>query len=173
MPDADLDALAAIVGTPNATRDDGTRGPAPRGQEHPDLLARRSREPQRAPDAVVSPASHAEVLAVLAACDARGIAVVPFGGGTSVVGGVDPDAGAHAHVIALDLSRTAGLLALDEESLLATLGAGTTGPQAEELLGARGCTLGHFPQSHEFASHRRLRRDALERTGLAGLRAVR
>ena len=115
LRDADLAALAASrrrvecatprrgsVRSTSAARAPPTCSPAAR------------REPQTAPDAVVSPASHAEVLAVLAACDARRIAVVPFGGGTSVVGGVDPDAGAHAHVIALDLSRTAGLIALDE-----------------------------------------------------------
>ena len=57
-----------------------------------------------------------------------------------------------ALVIALDLERTAALLELDETSLLATFGAGTTGPQAEELLAARGYTLGHFPQSFEYAT---------------------
>ncbi|MFC0198287.1 FAD-binding oxidoreductase, partial [Microbacterium arthrosphaerae] len=95
---------------------------------------------------------HAEVAAVLRVCDERSIAVVPFGGGTSVVGGVDPARGGHRAVIALDLARTAALLHLDAESMLATFGAGTTGPQAEELLGARGLTLGHFPQSFEYAS---------------------
>ncbi len=78
--------------------------------------------------------------------------VVVIGGGTSVVGGVAPEAGAHRAVVALDLVRTAGLLSFDETSLLATFGAGTTGPQAEELLAAHGCTLGHFPQSFLYAS---------------------
>jgi len=98
------------------------------------------------------PASHAQVAGFLRVCDERGIAVVPFGGGTSVVGGVDPESGRQRAVVALDLTRTAGLRCVDETSLLATFGAGTTGPQAEELLGARGYTLGHFPQSFEFAS---------------------
>lgn len=152
IPDADLEALVAIVGAPSASREDVVRALHLGGKSTPDLLARRSREPQRAPDAVVFPASHTETLAVLAVCAGRGIAVVPFGGGTSVVGGVDPDAGSHAHVLALDLSRTAGLIAFDERSLLATFGAGTTGPHAEQLLRAKGCTLGHFPQSYEFAT---------------------
>lgn len=147
-----LRALIAIVGEENATRDDAARALHLGGKSTPDLLARRLDDPQNAPDAVLSPASHAEVLSVLAACDAHGIAVVPFGGGTSVVGGVQPESGAHDVVIALDLIRTAGLLSLDRTSLLATLGAGTTGPQAEELLNARGFTLGHFPQSFEYAS---------------------
>jgi len=152
LPDEDLEALAAIVGADHATRDDVVRTLHLGGKSTPDLLARRLDEPQTAPDAVASPASHAEVLAVLRECAERGIAVVPFGGGTSVVGGVQPDGGRHDRVVALDLSRTAALLDLDETSLLATFGAGTTGPQAEELLGARGYTLGHFPQSFEYAS---------------------
>lgn len=148
----DLAALRDVVGDEHVTTDDAARALHLGGKSTPDLLARRERTPQTAPDAVVSPASHDEVMAVLRVCDARGIAVVPFGGGTSVVGGVEPASGLHAHVIALDLVRTAALLALDETSLLATLGAGTTGPQAEEVLNARGYTLGHFPQSFEFAS---------------------
>lgn len=152
LADDDLAALAAVVGVAHATRDDAVRAMHLGGKSTIDLLRRRLDDPQAAPDAVVSPAAHDEVLTVVAVCDARGIAVVPFGGGTSVVGGVDPDAGALRAVVALDLARTAALLALDEESLVATFGAGTTGPQIEELLGARGFTLGHFPQSHLYAS---------------------
>lgn len=152
LVDADLEALSAVVGPEHATTSDAVRLLHLGGKSTPDLLARRLDDVQTAPDAVVSPSSHAETLALLAVCDRRGIAVVPFGGGTSVVGGVDPDAGAQRAVIALDLARTAGLHALDAESLLATFGAGTTGPQAEELLGERGFTLGHFPQSFEYAT---------------------
>nr|WP_206687605.1 FAD-binding oxidoreductase [Microbacterium yannicii] len=152
LPDADFDALAGILGDAHLTRTDEGRVLHLGGKSTPDLLRRRLDDPQAAPDAVASPADHDEVGAVLRLCAARGIAVVPFGGGTSVVGGVDPDRGAHHAVIALDLTRTAALLALDEVSLLATFGAGTTGPQAEEMLGARGLTLGHFPQSFAYAS---------------------
>ncbi len=152
LDDADLDDLAAIVGAGHATRDDAVRRVHLGGKSTPDLIRRRSPEVQAAPDAVVSPGSHDEVRAVMDHCDRAGIAIVPFGGGTSVVGGVDPERGTHDAVIALDLARTAALLDLDRTSLLATLGAGTTGPQAEELLGAHGLTLGHFPQSFEFAS---------------------
>lgn len=147
----DLLALRAVVGE-YATHDDAVRVLHLGGKSTPDLLHRRLDELQAAPDAVVSPASHTEVGAVLSVCGELGVAVVPFGGGTSVVGGVDPESGAHRAVIALDLSRTAALLDLDEISLLATFGAGTTGPQAEQLLSARGYTLGHFPQSFEHAT---------------------
>ncbi|MGL4255480.1 MAG: FAD-binding oxidoreductase [Microbacterium sp.] len=152
LDDADLAALGAIVGAEHASTADAVRMLHLGGKSTPDLLRRRLDEPQSAPDAVVSPASHDEVAAILAVCDERRLTVVPFGGGTSVVGGVDPETGPHRAVIAVDLERTAALLDLDEISLLATFGAGTTGPQAEELLGARGYTLGHFPQSFLHAS---------------------
>ena len=152
LSDTGLGALAAVVGAENALRDDAVRVLHLGGKSTPDLLRRRLDDPQAAPDAVVSPADHAETAAVLDVCRQRDIAVVPFGGGTSVVGGVDPDPGAHGSVIALDLARTAALLDLDRASLLATFGAGTTGPQAEELLAEHGLTLGHFPQSFEYAS---------------------
>ena len=95
LDEGDTRALSAVVGDDDVTSDDGARTLHLGGKSTPDLLARRLGELQSAPDAVVSPASHAETLAVLAVCDERGIAVVPFGGGTSVVGGVDPDSGGH------------------------------------------------------------------------------
>jgi alkyldihydroxyacetonephosphate synthase len=152
LSDDDLAAFEASVGAGAATRDDDARALHLGGKSTPDLLRRRLDDPQSAVDAVISPAGHDDVAAVLEICARRGIAVVPFGGGTSVVGGVDPERGGHRTVIAVDLSRTAALLDLDELSLLATFGAGTTGPQAEELLAAHGLTLGHFPQSFEYAS---------------------
>ena len=152
LTDDDLAEFAHVVGSANTTRDDAERMLHLGGKSTPDLLRRRLDEPQAAPDGVISPAGHDEVAAVLALCEKRGIAVVPFGGGTSVVGGVEPERGAHRAVVALDLVRTAALLDLDETSLLATFGAGTTGPQAEELLAAHGYTLGHFPQSFAYAS---------------------
>jgi alkyldihydroxyacetonephosphate synthase len=152
LTDDDLAALASAAGRGVATTADDVRMLHLGGKSTPDLLARRLEDLQAAPDAVVSPVSHDDVRAVLDVCVQRGIAVVPFGGGTSVVGGVDPVTGVHDRVIALDLARTAALLHLDEISLLATFGAGTTGPQAEEMLAARGFTLGHFPQSFRYAS---------------------
>ena len=98
------------------------------------------------------PGSHEEVLAVLRLCSERRIAVVPFGGGTSVVGGLEA-AGAHYEgVIALDVRRMNALLELDEVSRLAVVEPGLRGPEAEALLGERGYTIGHFPQSFEYAT---------------------
>jgi alkyldihydroxyacetonephosphate synthase len=130
--------------------DDQTRARHAAGRSYLDLLALRSGS-FAAPDAVVLPTS-AQVPAVLAACVEHGIAVVPFGGGTSVVGGVTPLTGPFNAVIALDLRGLDQLLALSETDRTATLEAGLRGPEAEALLNARGYTLGHFPQSYEHAT---------------------
>ncbi|MFI6433063.1 FAD-binding oxidoreductase [Rhodococcus oryzae] len=145
----DLDEL---IGSEHVRTDDATRLRHAGGKSTPDLLRRKDTEPQDAPDAVVLPGSHDEVLALLRYCAAESIAVVPFGGGTSVVGGVDPARGGFREVIALDLRRLDALLELDTVSGIATLQAGVTGPQAEQLLGTHGFSLGHFPQSFQFAT---------------------
>ncbi|PPJ23171.1 FAD-binding oxidoreductase [Nocardia nova] len=144
--------LSAVVGADQVAADHRDRLLHAGGKSTPDLLRRRADEPQDAPDAVVFPADHDQVLAVLAYCAEQSIAVVPFGGGTSVVGGVDPGRGRFATVIALDLRRLDGLTEVDPVSGTATLGAGLTGPQAEKLLAGHGLSLGHFPQSFEYAS---------------------
>ncbi|MGO1802998.1 MAG: FAD-binding oxidoreductase, partial [Microbacteriaceae bacterium] len=142
----DRAALAAIVGDAHVSTDDETRIRHAGGRSTIDLMHRRAAD-QDAPDAVVSPAGHDEVLAVIMLAADRSIAVVPFGGGTSVVGALDPERGDHRAVIALDLRRLSGLLHLDEISGEARFLAGTTGPEAERLLAERGFELGHYPQS--------------------------
>jgi alkyldihydroxyacetonephosphate synthase len=141
---AALAALEAAVGAPHVRMGEADRGAHANGMSYLDLV-RRSAAPPTAPDAVVLPGSDDEVRAVLAACVEHRVAVVPFGGGTSVVGGVAPERGGFAAVVALDLARLDALVALDEISHTATLQAGVTGPRAEELLGERGFTLGHIP----------------------------
>ncbi|MGY0464579.1 FAD-binding oxidoreductase [Kitasatospora sp. cg17-2] len=148
----DLAALAAVVGEGHLSTADADRLPRAGGKSTPDLLRRRSRDPQDAPDAVVLPGSEDEITALLAVCTERRIAVVPFGGGTSVVGGLDPERGEFAAVLSLDLRRLDQLLDLDETSGEALLGAGLTGPAAEALLAERGFELGHYPQSFRFAT---------------------
>nr|WP_030273320.1 FAD-binding oxidoreductase [Streptomyces sp. NRRL B-24484] len=149
---ADVAALAAVVGEAHLSTADADRLPRAGGKSTPDLLRRRSRGPQDAPDAVLLPGSEEEIAAVLAVCAERRIAVVPFGGGTSVVGGLDPVRGSFAAVVSLDLRRLDALHALDEVSGEAVLGAGLTGPRAEELLAERGWELGHYPQSFRYAT---------------------
>ena len=98
------------------------------------------------------PATAAEVQAVLYACGEDGVAVVPFGGGTSVVGGLEPLRGRYDALVSLDLGRLEGLESLDERSHLAWLRGGTRLPEADHALAQRGFTLGHTPQSYEWAT---------------------
>jgi alkyldihydroxyacetonephosphate synthase len=121
------------------------------GRSYPDLFRLRTGDGSGAPDAVVYPADEGEVEAVLRVCDAGGVAVVPFGGGTSVVGGVEALRDGHSASIALDLRRLDSLTT-DPRSLTATMGGGLPGRRAEARLQARGLTLGHFPQSFEFGT---------------------
>jgi alkyldihydroxyacetonephosphate synthase len=121
-----------------------------RGKSTPDLLRVRAGDVTDAPDAVVLPGSHDEVLAVLGRCAEHRVAVVPFGGGTSVVGGLAPQGG--RPFVALDLRRMDALVSLDPVSRTAVLQPGLRAPRAEELLRARGFTLGHYPQSYEWAT---------------------
>ena len=151
LTQADRDGLAAIVGQDYLRTGDRDRLLHAGGKSTPDLL-RRKQIHQDAPDAVILPGSEDEVAAVLGYCSRSRIAVVPFGGGTSVVGGLDPIRGDFGAVVTLDLRRFDALHWLDEISGEAELGAGATGPQAERLLGERGFSLGHFPQSFRFAS---------------------
>src|SRR5439155_4252661 len=121
------------------------------GSGYPDLVRLRAGRLPAGPDAVVLPGSAEQVARVLDVCARHGIAVIPFGGGTSVVGGVDPHAGRFDRVISLDLRRIRGV-EVDARSLTATLGPGLRGPEAEDALAAEGVTLGHFPQSFEYAT---------------------
>ena len=121
------------------------------GRSYPDLIRLRTGRLEHAPDAVLRPADAAGVAAILDSCAAAGVAVVPFGGGTSVVGGVEAIVDGHSAVVSLDLS-TLRSVELDSRSLTARLGPGLTGPEAEAALGALGATLGHFPQSFEEAT---------------------
>ncbi|WP_237706675.1 FAD-binding oxidoreductase [Kribbella flavida] len=97
---------------------------------------------------MVYPGSHDDVLRLLERCAADRIAVVPYAGGTSVVGGLAPS----RRFVAVDLSRLDQLVELDEVSRTARLQAGVRGTAAEAMLAERGYTLGHFPQSYEGAS---------------------
>ena len=156
VPDGQLasathQALASAVGGEEHVRTDAeTRIRHTRGKSTPDLLRIRQGDVEDIPAAVVLPASHDEVLAVLRACAEHRLAVVPFGGGTSVVGGLAP--GRSGTFVALDLRRMDGLLAVDPVSRTAILQPGLRGPRAEELLAEHGFTLGHFPQSYEWAT---------------------
>jgi alkyldihydroxyacetonephosphate synthase len=144
--------LAGIVGAGHVLLDHDTRLHRTRGKSTPDLLRLRHGDGLDSPDAVVRPGSHDEVAAVIAWCVRRNVALVPFGGGTSVVGGLAARRDGFAGVISLDLIRFDRLVEVDHESMTAVLEPGLRGPAAEALLAAEGLTLGHFPQSFEYAT---------------------
>ncbi len=152
LAEGDLRELAGVVGEENLRQDRLARVGHAAGRSYPDLVRLRSGDGSSAPDAVVYPGSHDEVAEVLSACAASNIAVVPFGGGTSVVGGVEPVRDGFAAAVSLDLARLDAVLGSDRRSLTATLQPGLTGRRAEALLASRGLTLGHYPQSFEYAT---------------------
>jgi alkyldihydroxyacetonephosphate synthase len=102
------------------------------------------------PDVVAHSASEAEVLGALERAGAANLSVTPFGGGTSVVGGVDPVRGpGHDGAMSLDLGRLDRVLEVDPVSRAARIQAGATGPRIEEQLAEHGMTLRFYPQSFE------------------------
>ena len=145
-------ALEAVVGRDGVRDDHCERVMHAAGKGYVDLVRLRAGTPEGAPDAVVLPAGHEQVRAVLEVCAKSGLAVVPFGGGTSVVGGVEPLRGEHDGAIALDMRRIAGIAQLDRESRIVTVGAGMRGPALERKLADEGLTLGHWPQSFEYVT---------------------
>jgi alkyldihydroxyacetonephosphate synthase len=144
-------ALAEAVGADAIFSSSEDRLRHASGRGYVDLARMRGGSLEAAPDAVVLPADAAALRGVLDVCAEEGIAVVPFGAGSSVVGGVEPLRGAHQRLISLDLAALHDV-AVDRRSLTARLGAGLRGPEAEAALGREGLTLGHFPQSFEYAT---------------------
>ena len=105
------------------------------------------------PDVVARPRDEDEVQATLEWALSAGAAVIPFGGGTSVVGGVEA-AGCEDYggVVTMDLKALDRVLDVDPVSLSARIQAGATGPRLEAQLGEHGLTLRHFPQSFQFST---------------------
>jgi alkyldihydroxyacetonephosphate synthase len=123
------------------------------GKSLPDLLRLRAGDVDVAPEAVVYPADEGAVAAVLRVAAEAQLGVVPFGGGTSVVGGVDARPGpGQAGVLALDTTRLDREVGYDAASGTATFQAGIDGPALEAALARLGRTLGHFPQSFEHST---------------------
>ncbi|MFB6142406.1 MAG: FAD-binding oxidoreductase [Halorientalis sp.] len=126
------------------------------GRGYPDLVRGFHGEFDPAPDAVAEPESEEEVAVLLEWATSERIAVVPYGGGTSVVGGVecDPegDGAGYAGVLSLDVRALDRVLEVDERSRTARIQAGATGPEINEQLGEHGLQLRHYPQSYEFST---------------------
>ena len=152
IPSITLDGLREILGSEHVRDDHADRVAHAAGKGYPDLVRMRAGAPAGAPDAVLYPSSREQLRELLSACARDSLAVVPFGGGTSVVGGVQPLRGPHRGVVALDMCRMASVLELDDTSLMVRVQAGARARELERWLAGRGLTLGHFPQSFEYVS---------------------
>ena len=122
-----------------------------RGQSLPDWVAISSGKIGVFPDGVAYPNSEADLRDLLDYASITGISIIPYGGGTSVVGHINPLPG-DAPVLTVDMSRLNQLLDFDVSSRLARFEAGICGPDLETILNSRGFTLGHFPQSFEYST---------------------
>jgi len=152
IPASTIDAaflaqLGEIVGAENAIVDDELRLVHTYGKSIRDLLRIRASELPRMPDVVLYPADEAEVAAVVSAAVTANAVIIPFGGGSNISGSLEPHPGEARVVISLDLGRLNKVVSIDEGSGIARIQAGAQGPFIEEQLGARGWTMGHFPDS--------------------------
>ena len=150
LPATALDALAATLGPGAVSTGHSDRLTHAFGKSYRDIVRLRAGQVDRAPDAVAFPPDEEAVAAVIRLTAEHGFSVVPFGGGTSVTGGLE--ALGDRPTVSLDLRRLDRVLAVDPISRTATVQAGILGPTLESALNAAGFTLGHFPQSWEFSS---------------------
>ena len=150
---AELDELRRTVDEENLSLADPDRILHSAGRGYKDLVRLRDGRIPRAPDVVLYPEDDDAVKRILEIATRRRYAVVPFGGGTGVVGGVEPPASEEvAAVLTVDLRRMRKVREVDVESGLASVDAGIRGPVLEEALNAHGLTFGHVPQSWEFST---------------------
>src|SRR4051794_7192655 len=147
LPAALQSELAAAVGDQHVSLDALDRVVHARGKSLRDLVRQRRGDFSRLPDVVVTPADEIEVSAVLEAALAADAVVIPFGGGTSISGSLEPPADEARPVISVDLRRLDRVLDVDAVARQARVQAGIYGPELERKLGDRGWTLGHFPDS--------------------------
>ena len=123
------------------------------GKAYRDLIRAFRGQFEHVPNVVTRPRDEHDVEELLGWCGAAGLALIPFGGGTSVVGGVEPRVGpGYAGTVSADLSRLGRVLEADPVSGAARIQAGVTGPALNEQLSSHGLTLRHFPQSYEFST---------------------
>jgi alkyldihydroxyacetonephosphate synthase len=123
------------------------------GRSFRDLVRAFRRDYRHAPDLVAFPRGEDELVSVLEWCSQTGAAAIPFGGGSSVVGGVEPDVGeGYRGTVSVDLRHLAGVLEVDPASRAARIAGGTLGPVLEAQLKPHGLTLRHFPQSFEWST---------------------
>ncbi|MER7761415.1 FAD-binding oxidoreductase [Streptomyces sp. NPDC097619] len=122
------------------------------GRAYRDIARALRGELGRVPDLVARPTDAADVTRLLDWAGGHGVAVIPFGGGTSVVGGVEYRGDTHRAVLSLDMTAMGRVLEVDPVSRSARIQAGALGPDLERQLRPHGLTLRHFPQSFEFST---------------------
>jgi alkyldihydroxyacetonephosphate synthase len=122
------------------------------GKSFPDLFRVRNGIVGRAPDVVLLPDSQEQVEAIIRLAQQSSLCLIPFGGGTNIVGGINPQPDEARPVVTLSLRRLNRLLSIDRESRTATIQAGALGPELEADLARHGHSLGHFPDSFEYST---------------------
>lgn len=153
----DLDLAAPRTSAPDALSHVMTDAPPDRashtyGKAYRDVVRALRGRLDAPPDLVAYPATEADVVDVLDWAASERVAVVPYGGGSSVVGGVECPGEGYAGVVSLDLTRLDRILEIDRTSRAARIQAGALGPVLEDQLRPEGYTLRHFPQSFEFST---------------------
>jgi alkyldihydroxyacetonephosphate synthase len=148
----DCQAIITVVGAGHFSVDPADRLTHTAGCSLSDYLRMRASGAESGPEAIVRPTATEQVLKLLALCSERGINVVPFGGGTSVVGGLEHLQSKGRPSISIAMEDMAQILEVNEADSTVTVQPGVTGPVLERYLGARGYTLGHLPQSWERAT---------------------
>ncbi len=153
LSDDIIGKLSAIVGGAQVKTDNYERAFHARGKSYHDLLYLRAGKLDMAPDAVVYPQNVDEVLAIIRLASDNDITLIPFGGGSSVVGGTNAMAKSlGGTVITLDTTLMSRIIQIDKIAMTATIEAGIYGPALEAALQKHGVTLAHYPQSFQFST---------------------
>lgn len=153
LSDRQLQDLAGMLSDDRVKTDAYERAYHARGRSYHDLLYLRRGRLEHAPDAVVYPDSVDEIVSLAAYANDNGMALIPYGGGSSVVGGVTPLFRANQHAaITVDMALMDKVLEIDSTTMTAHIEAGIYGPALERTLQDNGVTLGHYPQSFEYST---------------------
>jgi alkyldihydroxyacetonephosphate synthase len=150
LSEPDIAELRQMSGEGVVSTDSEDRAFFSLGKGYKDLVRMRRGDIANATDAIVRPGNEQQVLGLLRFAAGRRLAVIPFGGGTSVVGGVEPVG--EGPTITIDMAALSQVLEIDSEAATATVQAGVMGPDLERVFRRSGFTLGHFPQSFRYSS---------------------
>lgn len=145
-------ALEQVIDASCCAIDDDVRLHHVYGKSYPNLFLARSGVMRRLPDMVVRPKSHEDVERIVALAHVHDVCVIPFGGGTNIVGGVDPMPSEKRMIVSLDLRDMNRVVGISPYAMTAVIQAGAKGPELEAQLSAHGLSLGHFPDSFEFST---------------------